>query len=151
MTSDGSPPVDIDFLLGEWEGEGEGLWGGFSFKDRLSFAHRGKAWIEYHQLTRTLEGATSHAESGYLSLGEDGTVSMTIAAPTGITEVLTGSLTTEGIVLGSTEIGQAPTALNVTATARRLILRDETLLVELDIAMNDEALTGHTRSILKRA
>lgn len=150
MTSTGPAPGDLGFLLGDWEGEGEGLWGEFRYSERTTFSTAGAGWLAYRQLTTGPAGSTSHAESGYLSVDEDGTVVMTVAEPTGITEVLTGQLTAGGVVLGSTEIGHGPTARNVTATARRFTRTPEGLLAEVDIATDSEALVPHTRSRLQR-
>lgn len=150
VTSTGAPTGDLDFLLGEWEGEGEGLWGDFRYAEQTTFSSAGASWLGYNQLTTGPTGRSSHAECGYLAIDEDGTVVMTLAEPTGITEVLTGRLTDGGVVLGSTEIGHAPTAGNVTATARRFTRTAEGLLVEVDIATDNEALVPHTRSLLRR-
>lgn len=147
MHSDDDGP--LGFLLGEWAGEGTGLWGGFLFEDTLTFARRGKPWIEFRQLTKGA-GDTSHAECGYLMVDPDGGARMTVAEPSGITEVLSGTVEGQQIALRSDVVGLAPGAKNVTATARRFSLEGDRLVVEVDVAMNDEALAPHTRSVLRR-
>lgn len=147
----------VAFLLGEWEGEGEGLWaGGFAFVDHVSFSTDDdgqRPLIEYRQQTYGPGGGRSHSESGYLSALGDGEYRLVVAEPSGITEALGGRLdpATDALLLLSTEIGHGPGARDVTAVARRLLLRDDTLVTEVDIAMSGEPLAGHTRSVLHRA
>lgn len=147
VTADGDDP--LQFLLGEWSGEGKGLWGDFSFEDSLSFVRRGRPWLEFRQLT-TAGGETSHAECGFLMAEPGGRARMTVAEPSGITEALSGRVEGNQVVLSSDAIGLASGAKNVTATARRLRLEDDHLVVEVDVAMNGESLAPHTRSVLRR-
>lgn len=141
----------VAFLLGEWEGGGERLWpGGFSFTDHLRFTTDGRPLVEYRQTTATPEGTPSHGEVGYLLLKPGGTAHMTVAQPSGITETLEGSVLEGVLSLCSVEIGRTPGAKAVTASERRLSLRDGVLIAELAIAMNGEPLAPHTRSQLQR-
>ena len=142
----------LSWLLGSWVGEGEGLWaGGFEFEDSLTFSSDGRPLIEFRQATRSKEGAVSHGEVGYLLLKDGGAVEMTIAEPSGITETLSGSVTGDGVSLRSVEIGHTPSSKPVTSTARRFSRQGDELVVEVEIGMNGEELTAHTRSVLRRA
>lgn len=142
----------LDFLLGGWEGAGEGLWrSGFRFHDHICFEHHGRPWVEYHQLTRLPDGTTSHGESGYLLPAEDGTVQMVVAQPSGLTETLFGGPIGENdLSLSSAAVGRATGALPVTATSRRFRLENGELVVEVGVAMNYEPLNPHTHSVLNR-
>ncbi len=142
----------VTFLLGEWEGSGEGLWpGGFSFTDHLRFTTDGRPLVEYRQTTATADGTPSHGEVGYLLLKPGGTVHMTVAQPSGITETLEGHVRGGVLSLRSVEIGHTPGAKAVTASERRISLGDGVLVAELAIAMNGEPLAPHTRSQLRRS
>ncbi len=156
-TDGGRPPLHpllepLSFLLGTWVGEGAGLWeGGFSFSDSLTFSHDGRSVIAFRQATWTSDGKPSHVEAGYLLGRPGGVVHLTIAEPSGITEALTGRVSENRLALESVEIGHAPGSDNVTGVGRRLALdSDGRLLVEVDIAVNGEALAPHTKSVLER-
>jgi hypothetical protein len=145
-------------FLGAWDGEGEGLWeGGFRFSDSLllSADPHGRPFVLLHEQTFELGGRAIHAETGYLLARTGGELHMLVAEPSGIAEVLAGHVEGSGIELTSVEIGHAPGAKNVTATARRVLLeRDESgdrLTLETDIAVGGEQLSPHTRSVLHRS
>lgn len=141
----------LGFLLGEWSGEGTGLWGtDFAFTDRIRFSSFGRPWIEYRQLTQSSDGPVSHGECGYLIPGDKGTITMTVAEPSGITEVLHGRLEGPELRLSSVAIGAGPRARPVTSTSRRILLEHDQLVVEVAVAMNGEPLSPHTRSVLRR-
>jgi hypothetical protein len=141
----------IAFLLGEWMGEGHGLWaGGFSFTDSMRFSHDGRPVMLYEQQTVGPDGLASHGELGYFVAQDSGDIHVTLAEPSGITEVLVGKPTEAGLVLESVEIGHTPTTDNVTACWRRLRLEGDALVAEIQMAVNDEPLAPHTRSVLQR-
>ncbi|MHB8245894.1 MAG: nitrobindin family protein [Acidimicrobiales bacterium] len=141
----------FSFLLGHWSGEGQGLWSdGLTFEDALTFTSDGRPLIEFRQAARTLDDKPSHGELGYLLIREGGTLHMVVAEPSGITETLTGRADGPNrITLASVEIGHTPGTARVTSTARRLFLEGERLVVEVDIAVNGEALAPHTKSVLQ--
>jgi hypothetical protein len=142
----------LAFLIGEWRGAGSGLWGTeFRFEDHVRFAHDGRPVLLYQQQTTGPDGKPSHGECGYFVVQADGEIHVTIAEPSGITEVLVGRVEGEALVLRSTEIGHTPTTDNVTAVRRRLRFEDGVLLTEVDISVNAEPVAEHTRSSLKRA
>ena len=81
----------LQFLIGEWRGSGEGLWaGGFSFTDAVRFSHDGRPLLRYDQVTVGPDGQPSHAETGFFAVQANGDVHVTLAEPSGITEVLVG-------------------------------------------------------------
>ncbi len=141
----------LAFLIGEWHGSGEGLWaGGFSFTDAVRFSHDGRPLLRYDQVTVGPDGRPSHAETGFFAVQSSGDVHVTLAQPTGITEVLVGHPEAGVLRLDSVEIGHTPTTDNVTGCRRRLRLEGESLVTEVDIAVNDAAFSPHTRSVLQR-
>jgi hypothetical protein len=141
----------IGFLLGEWKGEGQGLWaGGFSFGDSMRFSHDGRPVMKYEQQTVGPDGVASHAELGFFVAQDNGDIHVTLAEPSGITEVLVGKPTGTSLVLAAVEIGHTPTTDNVTACGRRLRLEGDSLVAEIQMAVNDEPLVPHTRSVLHR-
>jgi len=139
------------FLIGEWRGAGTGLWGaGFTFQDHVRFAHDGRPVLLYQQQTTGPDGKPSHGECGYFVVQAGGEIHVTIAEPSGITEVLVGRALGNELVLTSTEIGHTPTTDNVTAVRRHLRFEEGVLVTELAISVNGEPIAEHTRSSLKR-
>jgi hypothetical protein len=148
----------IAFLLGEWEGPGEGEYPTiepFTYTEHLTFGHVGKPFIAYLQRTRSADGSPMHTETGYLRVvgpaagGTDGhAVEMVVAQPTGVTEVLTGVVQAAVITLDSAAVTLTPTAKRVDATNRELRHHDGVLVVELAMAAVGEPLTHHLRSEL---
>lgn len=142
----------IAFLVGDWKGDGSGLWpGGFAFVDSMAFAHDGRPVLQYRQQTQAKSGPPSHGEAGYFTGQPDGQFHVTISEPSGITEVLVGQVEEGELRLRSTMIGRAPDTDNVSGVSRRLRLEGDSLVVEVDISVNNEPLAPHTRSVLRRA
>lgn len=144
----------LAFLLGRWQGEARSLWADpeIVFAEEVVFDHFGKPSIAYSQRTWRLEdGAPSHAESGYLSAPRDGSLTLTIAQPTGVVEVSTGSLSGSRIELSSVALALAPDAKPVTAVSRAISVdEDGVLRYLLRIALNQEELADHIAGELRR-
>jgi hypothetical protein len=64
--------------------------------------------------------------------------------------VLVGKPNGTSLVLSAVEIGHTPTTDNVTACGRHLRIEAEALVVEIQVAVDDEPLAPHTRSVLHR-
>jgi hypothetical protein len=151
----------IAFLLGEWEGSGRGEYPTiepFSYTEHLTFGHVGKPFLAYLQRTWAPDGSPMHTETGYLRVvgpapeGSSGhAVEMLIAQPTGVTEVLTGTVDDNAVVLESTAVTLAPTAKRVDATTRTLRLDDGVLVVDMGMAAVGLPMTHHLRSDLSPA
>ena len=146
-------------LLGTWRGTGRGSYptiDDFDYTEELVFGHAGKPFLSMVQRSRDRStGQPLHAEAGYLRPLGDGAVELTVAQPSGITEVDVGMLnTTSGglvVELESAQVGLTPTAKSVTAVRRRLHLAGETLVSELWMAAVGEAeLTHHVRAELSQ-
>lgn len=151
----------IAFLLGEWEGPGEGEYPtieSFSYTERLTFGHVGKPFLSYLQRTWAPDGSPMHTESGYLRvvgpaaeerLGH--AVELVLSMPTGVVEVLTGTVVDDDISLLSTLVGLSPTAKQVDATSRRFRLQEGALVIDMAMAAVGEGLTHHLHSDLAPA
>lgn len=146
-------------LLGTWRGSGAGSYPtikDFDYVEELVFGHVGKPFLSMVQRSRDLlTGEPLHAEAGYLRALPDGAVELTVAQPSGITEVDVGTLTnTSGglvVELESAQVGLTPSAKSVTAVRRRLSLVGSTLVSELWMAAVGEAdLIHHVRAELSR-
>jgi len=143
----------VAFLLGHWRGEAHSLWPDeeLHFVDDTVFDFVGKPWIAYRQQTWLVDVRPSHAESGYLSVKEDGAATLTIAQPSGIVEVSTGTADAGRIELSSIHLGRAPDAKPVTAIARSLHLEDgDVLRYLLRVSLNGEPLADHISGELHR-
>ena len=141
-------------LLGTWEGSGEGSYPtieAFTYVERLTFGHAGKPFVSYAQRTwDPVTRAPMHTETGYLRVtasdhqaGPPG-VEMVVAQPTGVTEVLVGTVVDGVLLLRTAEVGLTPTAKSVTAVERELAVGDGgSLTVRLAMAAVGVELTHH--------
>jgi hypothetical protein len=148
----------VAFLLGEWEGPGEGEYPTitpFAYTEHLTFGHVGKPFLSYLQRTWAPDGSPMHAEAGYLRVpGPDAdgghAVELVLSMPSGVVEVLAGSVLDGDISLMSTQVGLAPTAKRVDATERRFRLEGELLVVDMGMAAVGQGMEHHLRSELHR-
>ena len=146
---------EIAFLIGTWSGPGLGSYptiDDFGYTETLTFGHVGKPFIAYSQRTTAADdGRPLHAETGYLRPGGPGRAEMTIAQPTGFTELLEGDIEAgPRIVLISRAVNSTTTAKEVTATERRFELIDGVLVVSMSMAAVGVPMTHHLRSDLTR-
>lgn len=145
-------------LLGEWQGPGEGAYptiDSFSYGETLIFGHVGKPFVAMNQRTKEREsGLPLHAEAGYFRPQGDGTVELVLSQPSGIVEILTGSITeTEAgveIDVSSVSVNTAPSAKLVKETRRRYVVEGDTLTCDFWMAAMGEPLTHHLTSSLSR-
>lgn len=147
----------VAFLLGEWEGPGEGEYptiNPFSYTEHLTFGHVGKPFVSYLQRTWDAEGAPMHTETGYLRVtgpsGAGHAVELVLSMPTGVVEVLAGSVVGDDISLTSVLVGLSPTAKRVDATERRFRMEGELLVVDMGMDAVGSGLHHHLRSELHR-
>jgi len=149
----------LAFLLGEWEGPGEGHYPTiepFTFTEHLTFGHLGKPFLAYLQRTRAADGSPMHTESGYLRVtgptaeGEGHVVELVLSMPTGVAEVLVGTVQGRVVELASTLVGLTPSAKRVEATERTLRLDGDRLVVDTAMAAVGQPLTHHLHSELRR-
>jgi len=146
----------LAFLVGDWAGEGEGDYptiAAFTFAEQLSFAHTGRPFLTSVQHTQGPDGAPKHTETGFLRVtgpAPDGghAVEMTVAHPTGITEVLAGVAVGDDLQLRSAAVALTPTAKQVDSIERRLRLHGGRLVVDTAMAAMGQPLTHHLHSEL---
>jgi hypothetical protein len=148
----------VAFLLGQWSGAGAGSYptiDDFTYGEHLTFGHVGKLFLTYAQRTwDPATGAGMHVETGYLRVsdpsgpGDPIGVEMVIAQPTGVTEILAGTLTGTSIVVRSSTVGLTASAKEVTAVERELRVEDGALVTRLAMAAVGQPLTHHLASRL---
>jgi hypothetical protein len=150
----------IAFLLGEWEGPGEGHYPTiepFAYTEHLTFGHVGKPFLTYQQRTWGPDGAGMHIETGYLRVpgpapdGPGHAVELVLSMPTGVVEVHTGTVVDGDIGLASALVGLSPTAKRVDGTERRFRLDGDRLVVDFAMAAVGEPMHHHLHSELRRA
>jgi hypothetical protein len=158
------PPAlaPVAFLVGRWKGRGAGSYPtiqDFTYGEEVEFRHGPKPFLAYTQRTWDLETfAPMHVESGYLRVSgpPEGTpdgpvgIEMVVSQPTGIVEVLTGTLDGQTLLLATTTVALTPTAKEVSAVDRELRLEAGELVGRLAMAAVGRPLTHHLASRLVR-
>ena len=157
--------VPLAPLLGTWQGEGTGQYptiDEFAYIEELTFGHVGKPFVSMTQRTRNaVTGEPLHSEAGYLRAVGDGQIELTLAQPSGVTEICLGRVrtTSDGLAieLASKHVGLTPTAKEVTLVRRELSIvgtgtaDDPTLISELWMAAVGHAdLLHHLRGELTK-
>lgn len=117
--------VQLEFLFGTWAGFGHGLYptiDDFDYQETIRFEPGpGKPFLTYTQKTVRLgTGEPLHSEMGYLRSVAPGRVEWVLAHPTGIAEILTGSVEGTELRLMSGAIQLTPTAVEVADTERHI-------------------------------
>ena len=146
----------FSFLIGEWEGEGVGLWDAsprFRYRESLDIsAVPERALLRLRQRTVVAEtGALSHVEEAFLRLFADAEVELVVAIPAGYTEIHGGRLVGQRLELRQLALGVAPRALPLRLVERRLELADGRLLHQVAIAVGAGSPAPHVASILSRS
>ena len=94
------------------------------------------------------------AESGYLRPQADGSIELVLAQPSGIVELLTGTVaeTEVGVEvdLSSSAVHATESAKYVKETRRRYVVDGSTLTCDFWMAAMGEPLTHHLNSVLSR-
>ncbi len=145
----------LEFLLGVWRGTGIGVYPtieDFSYTEEVVFTHVGKPFLAYTQKTRHADtGLALHAESGYLRPRQGGHLELLLVQPSGIAELLEGSVTDRDVRLSSTAVLGTATAKPVVATERRFRVDGEVLHTSVAMAAMGLELQHHVASELRRA
>ena len=145
----------LSFLLGTWRGGGRGEYptiDDFTYSEEVTFGSvPGKPFVTYLQRTKGVDGSPLHTESGYVRSPAEGIAEFVVAQPTGITEVLSGTLADQHLDLTSTIVGVAPTAVEVNAVQRRIWVDGDALRYTLDMAAVGQEMSIHLEAALERA
>lgn len=144
----------LGFLIGEWRGEGRGLWAAptpFHYRELTSFACDGRPFLRYEQRASLPDGTPSHVELGYLQVGADGRLHWLVVQPTGIAEVLSGVVEDDALTAETVDVARTVLAKPVTGVRRSLALRDGVLRSLVEVSMNEEPLAPHLEAELRRA
>jgi hypothetical protein len=149
------PAVEpLAFLLGKWRGEGKGEYPTvtpFSYGEEIEFSHNGRPFLFYVQKTwNPDDGYPLHSEAGYLRPVAEGRVELVLSQPSGITEILAGSVSGSVIDMTSTLVGVSPTAKQVSAVKRVISVEGNTLSYQLDMAAVEQEMSIHLRAELER-
>jgi THAP4-like, heme-binding beta-barrel domain len=145
-------------LLGTWTGRGTGEYptiAPFGYLEEVTFGHVGKPFLAYSQRTRaTDDGRPLHAETGYLRVPSPGRIELILAHPTGITEILEGTLATSGpaieLELSATAIGRSASAKEVTALGRSFRIDGDELTYTVRMGAVGQPLQHHLAATLNR-
>jgi len=144
----------IAFLIGRWEGEGQGLWvadPAFRYGEEVVIDHVGKAFLRYAQRTWALDDNRSlHSELGYIRPVAGSRVELLIVQPTGIIEIHAGPIAGHTLELEAVVVAVAPTAAPVSGVHRRIRVEGDLLAYTLRLGMNGEPLADHLRATLRR-
>jgi THAP4-like, heme-binding beta-barrel domain len=141
-------------LLGEWEGEGSGRWGGgdtFFYREWLSFNHNGKPFLIYSQRTASRDdGRPMHGESGYWRAAPDDGVELVLAHGIGVAEIEVGRWDGNTLRLRTESMRVSPSAKLVTALERDFELDGDTLRYTLRMSRDDASPQWHLAAELHR-
>lgn len=145
----------LAFLLGDWAGEGSGEYPTiepFTYAEEVRFWHVGKPFLAYAQRTWDIaSGAAMHGESGYWRARPGNLVEVVLAHPTGVVEILEGSVADGEVRLESTFVRGTSSAKEVTATTRRYGVAGDVLAYDFGMAAVGQPLAHHLHAELLRA
>lgn len=149
------PDVEpLKAFLGKWRGRGEGSYptiDPFVYEEESEYWHVGKAFVVYWQRTWNPQtGEPLHQEAGYLRPKPGGRVEVVLAHPTGIAEILEGTICNGRIDAETRWVGRTSTAKEVTKVRRSIEVDSGLMRYTVSIAAVGVELTQHLRCELTR-
>jgi hypothetical protein len=159
--------VRISWLLGHWEGVGQGQYpnsSNFSFIQQLEFNNDGRPFIDYESKSWELNadgtaGEPLHSEKGFWKPGEGTSVEVSISHVTGISEIWTGlnevltieeaKITSARARIATQWVGRVPSAKPVDAGDRLYGLMNGELMWTYDMAAVGQEMQNHLWARLK--
>ncbi len=152
------PPesAQLEPLIGTWKGRGHGDYPTiepFDYLEEVSFSTiPTKPFLVYTQKTQRAEtGAPLHTEAGYVRSVGPGRVELTIAQPTGIVEIHSGTIEDGVFAFVSDRVVTTPTAVDVSGCTRTLTISGDELTYVLAMEAVGEPLTKHLTARLVRS
>jgi hypothetical protein len=141
-------------LIGTWSGRGHGEFPTiepFDYLETVTIGHVGKPFLSYQQRTRhPSTGLPLHAEDGYWRVGGPGRVELLILQPTGLAEVLEGTVSAGTIRLRSSLVGRTATAKDVSVVERDFAVNGDVFSYSVRMAAMGRPLTHHLEAELRR-
>ncbi|WP_353940796.1 FABP family protein [Streptomyces sp. HUAS MG91] len=148
-------------LLGTWRGRGRGgyptLDADFAYAQEVTFSHDGRPFLHYEARAWLVDAddaplRPAARESGWWRLRPDGRVEVLITQPTGIAEIMAGTVDGTTVALATEGVALTPTAKKVEATTRRYTLTEPgTLDFVHELAAVGQPLQHHLTARLHRA
>ena len=148
--------AELSFLVGTWTGRGRGEYptvADFTYRETSRFsAPPDKPFLVYQQQTWRDDstGSPLHTESGYLRPAGPGRVEMVLSQPTGIAEILHGTVGSGSIRLMSTNVAVTATAKEITTVERNIDVQGDALSYELLMAAVGQEHQLHLTATLAR-
>lgn len=145
-----------EWLLGTWKGKGKCTYPtikSVDYEETTTFTHFGKPFFLFSQKTCNAETkAPLHQEYGYFRFPKDGVVEFVNAQPTGITEILEGTIKVKTIILESTHIDRTSSAKSphVLKSQRVFTLNGGVLSCTMDMETENTKMEGHLVCSLKK-
>ena len=149
MAMDIHPAIEpLAFLLGTWRGTGTGHYPtieDFSYGEEVMIGHVGKPFLSYSQRAK-VDGAPSHAETGYYRPGPE----LLLAQPSGIVEILTGTLAGQTLTLEAVLVQGTPSAKEVLSVTRRIEVDGDLMSYDLHMGAVGQPHQHHLSAELRR-
>lgn len=148
-------PSDLEPLIGTWKGQGHGDYPtieAFDYFEEVTFTTiPTKPFLVYTQKTRHADtGAPLHTEAGYVRSVGPGRVELTIAQPTGIVEIHSGTIEQGVYAFVSDQVVTTPTAVDVSACTRTITVSGTELSYVFAMEAVGQPMTKHLTAQLLR-
>jgi THAP4-like, heme-binding beta-barrel domain len=147
-------------LVGEWTGRGVGAvastGAGFAFRQHITFAHDGRAFLAYESRSWLIDEEDrdvrpAFRESGFWrpGTGPDDLEVITVSI-TGLTQLFIGTAGDQRWEIATTSIVSTPTAKQVAGERRLYAISGDTLAYATELALTPEEYTPHLNATLQR-